>query len=148
MIVADTNVLSEPLRQRPEQRVVRWLKDNQQHLAITAVTVAELRYGARQLPRGRRRTGLLEATDQLVADAGTRLLPFSAEAADAYGALRAARDQAGHRMSVEDLMIAATCLVHGAALATRNVRDFDGCGLTLVDPWADETGQGQRSSGR
>lgn len=148
MIVADTNVLSEPLRQRPARRVVRWLKDNQEDLAITAVTVAELRYGARRLPRGRRRTGLLEATDQLVADAGTRLLPFGAEAADAYGALRAAREQAGHPMSVEGLMIAATCLVHGAALATRNVRSFDGCGLTLIDPWADETGQDQRSSGR
>ena len=136
MIVADTNVLSEPLRPRPAGQVLQWLEHHRQDLAITAVTIGELRYGARRLPEGHRRSALMEAIDQLVASAGDRVLPYGAAAGDAYGVLRAERERAGRQMSVEDLMIAATCLVHGAGLATRNVRDFDGCGLRLIDPWA------------
>lgn len=135
MIIADTNVLSEPLRPGPDTQVLRWLEQNQQSLAISAVSVGELRYGARRLPEGRRRSALITAIDQLVTAAGDRVLPFGADAANAYGVLRAEQERAGRPVSVEDLMIAATCLVHGAGLATRNVRDFFGCGIQLVDPW-------------
>lgn len=91
MIVADTDVLSEPLRPRPEEQVLRWLERHHQELAITTVTIGELRYGARRLPAGQRRSALIEAIEQLVVAAGDRVLPYGAGAADAYGALRAVR---------------------------------------------------------
>lgn len=135
MIVVDTNVLSEPLRRQPDPSVLRWLAENAATIAITTITVTELLYGALRLRSGRRRTALLEAIDELVRNAGDRLLSFDEAAARTAASLRVARDKAGRPVSVEDTMIAAIAHAHGAAVATRNISDFGGLGLALIDPW-------------
>lgn len=136
MIVADTNVLSEPLRRRPDARVLAWLAAHETDLAVTTVTVSELLYGAQRLSTGRRRTALLEAIDALVRDSRDRLLVFDGAAARAAAELRVARDRAGRPTSTEDLMIAAIAQAHGAVVATRNVGDYEGFGVGVVNPWA------------
>ncbi len=143
MIVLDTNVLSEPLRPRPDDRVLAWfatLDDPTGHppgeeTAITAVSVGELLTGVRALPEGRRREGLLEAIEQTLQTFAGSVLAYDERAARHFARLQQARREAGRALSVEDGMIAATCLAHGATLATRDVTDFVGLGLELVDPW-------------
>ncbi len=135
MIVADTNVLSEPLRPAPDPQVLAWLADHSGELAVTTLTVGELFYGAQRLPPGRRREHLLTAVEAIVSSAGERLLPYDSPAARQYGLLRARREAAGHAVSVEDTMIAAICLAGGHELATRNTRDFADAGVVLHDPW-------------
>ena len=137
MIVLDTNVISEPLRGAPDARVLRWLSAHSADLAITAITIAELRYGALRLPEGRRREQLVSAVDDLIVTADDRILPFDAESADTAGRLRAERETSGRTVSVEDTMIAAICLAGGHSLATRNTRDFADAGIALHDPWVD-----------
>jgi predicted nucleic acid-binding protein len=105
-------------------------------VVITAITIAELRYGALRLPDGRRRVSLIAAIDALVAGARDRVLAFDAAAAEVAGRLRAEREAAGKIISTEDTMIAAICLSRGYELATRNVRDFADTSLVLHDPWS------------
>lgn len=136
MIILDTNVWSEPLRERPDPGVLEWLEANVASAALTAVTIAELRYGVARLPVGRRRTALEGAVSELIASVGDAALPFDAVAATEYASLRREREAMGRPISVEDGMIAGICRAHGAALATRNISDFDGVGLTLIDPWS------------
>ncbi|WP_405058383.1 type II toxin-antitoxin system VapC family toxin [Kribbella sp. NBC_01505] len=135
MIVADTNVLSEPLRKAPSAAVLAWLADNGPELAITTVTVSELLYGVRRLPEGRRRTNLTEAVERLIRAAQDRLLDYDEEAARAHASIRVARAAAGRATSVEDGMIAAIAASQGAVVATRNVADFAGFGVEVVNPW-------------
>ncbi len=137
MIVLDTNVWSEPLRERPDPRVLEWIAANAASAVLTTITIAELRYGVARLPVGRRRAGLEVAVDELVTGTGEGALPFDAPAATEYAALRAHREAAGRPISVEDGMIAGICRASGAAFATRNTSDFEGVGLILVNPWTD-----------
>ncbi len=142
MIVLDTNVLSELMRRRPAARVVRWVDEQDASvLVITAVTVAELLYGVARLADGARKTELAAAVDALVRDdfAG-RVLPFDASAAVHYAELVAERERQGRPVSVADGQIAAICRSHSAALATRNVRDFDETAIDVLDPWASNAG--------
>jgi len=137
VIVLDTDVVSEPLSRVPDQNVLRWLAEHSTDVAITSLTVAELRFGVQRLPEGRRRDHLTAAVDDLIVGAAERILPFDAEAADTAGRLRARRESVGRLVSAEDTMIAAICLAGGHALATRNTRDFDDAGVELHNPWAD-----------
>jgi len=135
VIVLDTNVVSELSKPMPDATVVAWV-DAQVELAITATTLAELRFGVARLPQGKRRTALSEAIAQLVADdLDGRVLPFDGACADAYGLIAAARERAGRPIGVADGQIAAICGAHDAVLATRNVRDFLDTGIELVNPW-------------
>lgn len=138
MIVLDTNVLSELMRRRPAARVLRWVDgQDASALAITAVTVAELLYGVARLPAGARKAKLAAAAEALVReDFSGRVLPFDVAAAAHYAELVAERDRNGRPVSVSDGQIAAICRCHGAALATRNVRDFDATGVSVHDPWS------------
>ena len=135
MIIADTNVLSEPLRRDPDARVLAWLLANQADLAVTTITVAELLFGAIRLPEGRRRRLLLASIEELMLEAGDRLLTFDERAARAAAELRMERESAGRPTSTEDLMIAAIARTHGAFVATRNTSDFGGFGVGVLDPW-------------
>ncbi|WP_169077362.1 type II toxin-antitoxin system VapC family toxin [Microcella alkalica] len=137
MIVLDTNVVSEPLSRVPDQNVLRWIAEHATDLAITSITVAELRFGVQRMTEGRRRDHLAAAVHDLIVGAAERILPFDAEAADTAGRLRARRESVGRLVSAEDTMIAAICLAGGHALATRNTRDFDDAGVELHNPWAD-----------
>ena len=136
MIVLDTNVLSELMRREPAREVVDWVRAQPPNLlCTTAVNVAEVRYGIRRLPRGRRRSTLHEAADEVFSTFADVILPFAATAADHYATVVVERERAGAPISGFDAQIAAICRDHSATLATRNVADFQGLGLSLVDPW-------------
>ena len=135
MIVLDTNVISELLRPAPEPRVEAWLAaQDGGDVYLTTVTEAELRYGVAILPDGRRRRMLNAALDAILAE-DFEGLPFGSEAAAAYAAIAAARRAAGRPISQFDCQIAAICRANGAAVATRNTTDFQGCGVQVIDPW-------------
>ncbi len=137
MIILDTNVLSELMRDEPAPRVERWVDDQESsELAVTAITVAELRYGIARLPDGARKSRLTESADALVDRGFTDgILPFDHDAAEHYADLAAELDRTGRPIGTPDAQIAAICRAHGATLATRNVRHFAATGVRLVDPW-------------
>ena len=137
MILLDTNILSELMRPAPDPAVERWLAAQPDaSLFISAITEAELRYGAALLPAGQRRSALAAEIDgMLEEDFDGRVLPFDRLAAQAFAVIAADRRQAGRPISHADAQIAAIARSRGAALATRNVRDFDGCGVGVINPW-------------
>jgi toxin FitB len=137
VIVLDTNVLSEPMRQKPDLLVTTWLAAELHPLYITAVSVGELLTGVRNLPAGKRRTGLLDAIETTLSVFSDRILPYDEPAARICGEIQASRRAGGAPLSVEDGMIAAICRHHGAALATRNLKDFANLGISLLNPWED-----------
>lgn len=139
MIVLDTNVVSEPMRPVPDERVLRWLSaQDAGTLFLTAVTEAELRTGLALLPAGKRREGLTVALEAVLAqDFAGRVLPFEGgAAARAYAAIQAERRAAGRPIAMADAMIAAIARSRGLRVATRNTDDFEGTGVELVDPWS------------
>lgn len=142
MIVLDTNVLSEAMRPKPDASVARWLEAAPPaSLFTTAISEAELLYGAGLLAAGRRRQALEQALRQLFAsDFAGRVLAFDAAAAQAFAAIAAARRRAGRPIATLDAQIAAIARAHGAAVATRNLADFDGCGVEVINPWAGAPG--------
>lgn len=140
MIILDTNVISELLRPAPEPKVEAWLaaQDGNQ-IYLTAVTEAELRYGVSVMAAGKRREALWDALDAILReDFNDRVLPFDSAAAEAYAAIAAGRRGVGRPISQFDCQIAAITHATDAVLATRNVRDFAGCEIDLVNPWSDE----------
>jgi toxin FitB len=138
MIIIDTNVISEMLRPTPEPAVEAWLGE-QDGLSIylTAISEAELRYGVAIMTNGKRRDGLGNAIDRILRDdmAG-RILPFDSAAARAFADIAASRRSAGRPISQADCQIAAIARAHNAPVATRNIPDFEGCGIDLINPWA------------
>lgn len=134
MIVLDTNVVSELMKPSPDPQVYRWLGGlGDQSLTTTAVTVAEIEFGLQRLPVGQRRSALFASFETLVA--ALTVLPLDDAAARAAGRLRAMREAAGLSSPPSDMMIAGIAAVAGAALATRNSRDFGGLPLEVIDPW-------------
>ena len=138
MIILDTNVLSEVLRPTPELRVIDWLgQQASASLFITAVTQAEILYGIAILDSGRRRDDLQAAAMAMFAeDFAGRILGFDVEAASFDAAIAAQRRHLGRPISQFDAQIAAITRSRGAALATRNIRDFEACDIDLIDPWS------------
>lgn len=137
MIVLDTNVVSEILRTSPEPRVETWLAAQASaDVYLSSVSEAELRFGVAAMPPGRRRDALAAVMDDILReDFRDRILPFDSPATIAYAAIAADRRAAGRPITPFDCQIAAIARVHGAVVATRNVRDFEGCGIELIDPW-------------
>lgn len=133
----DTNVFSEPARPRPDAGVLAWLASaDENELFISAVTLAELRYGIERLPTGRKRTTLQEWLDrELRSRFGNRILAVESRVADTCGKLMAASERAGHPMKMADACIAATAVVHGLTLVTRNVSDFEVTVKSILSPW-------------
>ncbi len=137
MIVLDTNVLSEPLRPTPSAKVLDWMRSQPSTvLFTTTITEAELLYGVALLPRGKRRDLLESVVGRIfVMHLAGRILPFDSAAARAYADIAARRRRSGRPMSEPDARIAAIAKSRGAELATRNVADFAGCELEVVNPW-------------
>lgn len=137
MIVVDTNVISELTRYVPDPGVLSWLDELPVgELATTAVTAAELRYGAAGLPSGHRKRELTVAISGLLnEDFYGKVLPFDERAAIRYADIVASRERTGRPIDVADAQIAAICRDLGATLATRNIADFEETGIPLIDPW-------------
>lgn len=135
MIIADINVVSEPLRRDPEPAVLDWLDAHSAEIALTAITIGELRYGALQLDPGVRQHRLLAAIATMATNAGNRVLAYDQHAADAYARFRVARERTGRPVADADLMVAAICHTHQSPIATRNTRDFANLGIDTINPW-------------
>jgi toxin FitB len=137
VLVLDTNVVSELARARPSQAVIDWVDaQDSSELVITAITAAEIRAGVALLPVGRRQREITARMEVLLTDTfAGHVLAFDADSSAHYGAVVATRTRAGRPIGGLDAMIAAVCIQHQAPLATRNVADFEGVGVDLVDPW-------------
>lgn len=136
MIILDTNVVSELMRPAPDPGVVAWIA-GQGSLWLTAVSEAELRLGVALMPAGARAEAVGAAVAAMLAeDFAGRILPFDSAAARAYAVICRDRRTAGRPVAAFDAMIAAVARAAGATVATRNLRDFEGCGVALVNPWA------------
>lgn len=138
MFVLDTNVLSDLMRTHPEPRVVAWTAGLPLGaLYTTTVTQAEMLYGVQLLPAGQRRDQMDVAMRALFdEDFAGRILPFDVEAAPLCARIAASRNRDGRPISQSDAQIAAIAAGHDKTLVTRNVLDFDGTGVKIVNPWS------------
>lgn len=137
MILLDTNVLSEFMRETPDAAVVRWL-DRQPRNSVwtTAINVYENRAGLLEMPDGRRRTALLAHFQRLLAETlQGRVVNFDLSAAERAAELTAAGRKAGRPREARDSMIAGIVLANNATLATRNVKHFEDIAGSVVNPW-------------
>lgn len=136
MIIVDTNVVSELMRPSPSRQVRNWVSAQAPgELCTTAITVAEIRYGLERLADGRRKQSLLSAATEVFAAFSDYIQPFDADAAIWYATIVARRDRLGLPIDGFDAQIAAICRIRGAALATRNAKDFRETGIDVIDPW-------------
>jgi len=137
MIILDTNIVSEVMRQAPAVQVVAWLnKQDSALLYLTAITIGELVFGLQILSDGRRRQRLESSLGRILQEAFVgRVLAYDERAALHYGRLMAARRKRGRPMSIADACIASIALAEGFVVATRNVAVFDDCGIELIDPF-------------
>jgi len=137
VIVLDTNVISELMRPRPHPAVLAWVvAQPRATLYTTSINQTEILYGIAMLPAGRRRTALAAAAEAMFAeDLAGRVLPYDGAGAARYAEIVVARRRIGNPIEAFDALIAATALTAGASVATRDTSGFDGCGLTLIDPW-------------
>ncbi len=138
MIILDTNVVSEPLKLEPNPAVLNWLDAHDPAtFYITAINLAELMAGVEIMPSGRRREALAQAlTRQVTALFEGRILDFDAKAAEAFAKTTAGAQAQGNPIGFADCAIAAIARAKGFAVATRNVRDFRGTDVEVIDPWA------------
>lgn len=142
MPLIDTNVVSELMKAAPNIGVLHWIdRLPRSELFVAAITQAELLYGVALLPSGRRRDEVARAVNTVFADLfRERVLPFDSAAASAYADIAAKRRRAGRPISAFDAAIAAIALSQKVPLATRNLPDFAGCEVDLIDPWKAEFG--------
>lgn len=139
MLILDTNVISELMREEADATVKAWW-DGQSLLELhtTSVVEAELLNGVHLLPFGRRRESLSERIETFLAHFfDERVLPFDRAAAREYAEIMARRRAIGRSMEGQELdcQIAAIARANDAAVATRNVRDFADCGIEIMNPW-------------
>ncbi len=132
MILVDTNVWSVQVSRHPDAKVVDWLIDHDDQLWLSTIVIAEIRYGA-ELPKAQTfRPALTRWLAGLEESYGARILPFDANSAHLFGALRARRPETS---TLLDLQLAAQAMAQDMTLATRNVKDFAWTGVKVVNPW-------------
>jgi predicted nucleic acid-binding protein len=138
MILLDTNVVSEPLRPAGDPAVLAWLDAQAiETLYLSAISLAELRFGIATLPAGKRKETLHARVEQsIVSLFGERILPFDTAASRAYATLRARAGAAGKAIGTVDGFIAAIAATKGFAVASRDTGPFEAAGLNVINPWA------------
>lgn len=133
--ILDTNVLSETARERPNPNVIAFLA-GLDSAYISVLSIHELVYGIERLEPGtKRRLALADAIDNLVGTFGDRILIVGEAEARSAAMMRAAAEKSGRTVHVVDSLIAATALVHGLTVASRNAKDFEGLGVSIRNPW-------------
>lgn len=142
MIFLDTNVLAESMRRAPEPQVIDWLIRNDSEAALSIVVIAEIIFGIEKIHNDQRSPRLWTLLQDHRLRFRDRIFDFGEEDAVICGRIMGEASRTGRTMDMPDAMIAATALRHGAALATRNVKDFAVDGLIVIDPWAGEAGGG------
>ncbi|MDR1118786.1 MAG: type II toxin-antitoxin system VapC family toxin [Bifidobacteriaceae bacterium] len=134
MIVLDTNVVSEPVKLKPDAGVLAWIGRRPETLAVTSVTIGELLTGARLLPHGARREALTGAIETVLLTLPITL-PYDEDAARVHAMLQEDARALGRPLAREDGMIAGICVARRAVLATRNTSDFEHLPVDVVNPW-------------
>ncbi|MBP6278117.1 MAG: type II toxin-antitoxin system VapC family toxin [Limnohabitans sp.] len=137
MILLDTNVISEPLKLSADAGVLAWIDAQSiDTLYLSAISLAELRFGIAALPTGKRKETLHLGLEQrilpLFAD---RILPFDASASQAYADILSTARAQGRAISTADGYIAATAKCHGFMVATRDASPFEAAGVAVINPW-------------
>ena len=135
MILVDTNVWSELVKAAPEPKVRAWEMQNAEQLWLAATVIGELLSGVALMSEGKRKTSLTATYEQILEVHYDRLAEFDLSAARHYADVIALLEQAGRNPKTADAQIAATALANGMMLATRNVKDFEGLGIELINPW-------------
>lgn len=137
MIILDTNVVSELMRAKPDAGVVDWAdRQADTTLYLTAITLAEIRFGIAALPRGHRREALRDVFEAGIRPMfGGRVLAFDEPASSAYAEIRARARRQGAAIGDVDGMIAAIARAHGFTVATRDVAPFEAAGVPVIDPF-------------
>ena len=135
----DTNIVSEWMKPRPDAGVMDWLAEaDEDRIFLSAVTIAEIRYGIERLPPGVRRERLNAwLTDDLPLRFEDRILPIDSKTGDRWGHIMARGRAAGRPVAAMDAFLAATSEQYDLTLVTRNMSDFDVLGIRLVNPWRD-----------
>jgi len=138
VILLDTNVVSEFMTSAPANSVLEWLNaQTTTTLFLSTISIAEIGFGLRTMPAGKRRTLLGERFEQFVATAfDHRILSFDADAARIYGEILGHRREIGRPMSTLDGQIVAIARSRGFSVATRNTRDFEECQVELINPFS------------
>jgi predicted nucleic acid-binding protein len=135
LILLDTNVVSELMKEAADPAVEQWFLLNEEDTVLPAIALAELSYGVARLRDGRRRRDLEARLTEWRLKYAVRTLAFGSSAAMRYGPMLAAVVASGRAMTLADAQIAAMALDEQAAVATRNVKDFEPSGAPLVNPW-------------
>jgi predicted nucleic acid-binding protein len=137
MIVLDSNVVSEFMLHRPDDRVVRWLdRQPSSSLWTSSVTIFEIRFGLETMPAGKRQAALAASFERWLDEVvQQRIAVYDETAARAAASLAAEREKAGHPSELRDTMIAGIVIASRATLATRNVKHFDDIARSVVNPW-------------
>ena len=136
MIILDTDVLSDLMRQQPERRIIAWL-DQQPRTSIwtTSINVLEVRLGWQILEPGKRRSFLQQASETIIEKIGHRIVSFDSAAAQQAADLGAGRRRKGRPGDLRDTMIAGIVLANHATLATRNTSHFEDISAEVINPW-------------
>ena len=137
MIVPDSNVISELMKAEPAAEVFGWAGSLRgETFFTTAVNQVEVRFGLETMPPGRRRESLRKSAVQMFERYfRCRILPFDDKAALPYAVIVARRQKAGRRIDKFDARVASIAAHHRMAVATRDVRGFEDCGVDLINPW-------------
>jgi len=135
VILIDTNVVSETLKPKPDDRVVTWLTENDEDIWLPVIVLAQMAYGVERIRPDQRAGRLSQGLDAWRDRFHDRICAFSETDALVYGRLMGQASRRGHPMAIPDGMIAAMAITRGATLATRNERDFANCEVRLINPW-------------
>lgn len=135
--LVDTNVFSELVKPKANQNVVGWLRDHEQELYVSAITIGELRRGIEALAAGKRRKSLQSWLSGLCKRMEGRILSFNASTAQVWGQLVAAAEKKGMILPSLDSQIAATAHRHGLIVVTRNIADYQFAGVKFLNPFED-----------
>lgn len=135
MILVDTNVWSEATKATPNANVRGWANAHSDHLWLSTVVLGELLSGVALMPEGKRKDGVQAQYEAIIQTYGDRIADFDLISARHYAEILAYLEREGRNPATADVQIAATALSRNMALATRNVRHFQGLGIELINPW-------------
>ncbi len=133
--LVDTNVYSEPVKPKPDMKVVAWLRDHESELYVSTITIGEIRRGIERLPDGSRKTKLRAWLQSICDCMKGRVLSFNTSTAHVWGQLKAKWDREGVSVPSLDSQIAATAQRHALTVVTRNTSDFEKAGVKVLNPF-------------
>ncbi len=131
--LVDANVLSEPTKKSPNQKVIDWLSANEEQLVVDPIVLGELLIGILALTASRKRTRLEQWMTAL--ERTIECIPWDASVGRRWASLVVAAKRKGKTLPLLDSMVAATALEHQLTVATRNVTHFKSAGVKVVDPF-------------